>query len=84
MIRVRKEGQCYVSRCVCGHRPLGAHPLIGGDVDCVSGRVMTDSQTQVSDSTGAVLLHKDVLGLQVSVGDAWLPYQDINVHDNHL
>lgn len=33
---------------------------------------MTDGQAQVSDGTRAVLLHKDVLGLEVSVGDAWL------------
>ena len=65
-----------------GHRPLGAHPLIGGDVNSVIGRVVTDGQSQVSDSTGAVLLHEDVLGLQISVGDAWLSYQDTNVQHN--
>lgn len=71
-------------RCVCGHRPLGAHPLIGRDVDGVCGRVVTDSQAQVSDGTGAVLLHEDVLGLQVSVGDAWFSCRHINVHDGLL
>lgn len=78
--------KCLVRTCrwACGHRPLGAHPLIRGDVDGVRGRVVTDSQTQVGDRTGAVLLHEDVLGLQVSVGDAWLSYRDINEHDNHL
>lgn len=63
---------CY--RCVWSHKPLGANPLIGCNVNGVCGRVMTDSQAQVCDGTGAVLLHQDVLGLQVSVGDAWLSY----------
>lgn len=38
---------------------------------------MTDSQAQVSDGTGAVLLHEDVLGLKVSVGNAWFTYPNI-------
>lgn len=49
--------------------PLGSHSVVGCDVDGVGGRVVTHCQTQVSDAAGAVLLHQDVLGLQVSVGD---------------
>lgn len=71
-------------RCECQHRPLGANPLIGRDVDGVCGRVMTDSQAQVSNGTGAVLLHEDVFGLQVSVGDAWLSCPTINIQDRKL
>ena len=35
---------------------------------------MTDSQSQVSDAAGPVLLDQNVLGLQVSVGDRWLTW----------
>jgi hypothetical protein len=34
--------------------------------------VELDGQAQVSDAAGAVLLHQDVLALQVSVGDGRL------------
>lgn len=44
---------------------------------------MTDSQAQVGNGTGAVLLHQDVLGLQVSMGDAWLSYHDMK-ENSHL
>lgn len=70
----RKDGQLLHMWIVCLHGPLRANPLIGCDVNSVGGGVMTDSQAQVSDGTGTVLLHEDVLGLQVSVSDAWLSY----------
>lgn len=35
---------------------------------------MTDGKSQVGDGTAAVLLHQDVLGLEVPVGDAWLSW----------
>ena len=52
--------------------PLGAHSLVGGDVDCVGHRLVANGQTKVSNGTGAVLLHQYVLRLKVSVGDARL------------
>lgn len=55
-------------------KPLGSHPLIGCDVDGVGGGVVTDGQSQVGDGTAAVLLHQDVLGLEVPVGDAGLSW----------
>ena len=53
-------------------RPLGAHTVIGGDVDGVRGRVVADCQPQVGDAARPVLLDQDVLGLQVPVGDGRL------------
>lgn len=41
--------------------PFGPHSVIWSDVDSVSGRVMADSQTQVGDAAGPVLLHQNVL-----------------------
>lgn len=35
---------------------------------------MADGQAQVRDGARAVLLHQDILGLEVTVGDAWLPW----------
>lgn len=46
--------------------------MVGGDVDGVRGRVVADGQAKVSDAAGPVLLHQDVLGLEISVSDAWL------------
>jgi hypothetical protein len=48
--------------------------VIGGDVDGVGGGVVADSQSQVSDAAGTILLHQDVLRLQVTVGDGWFTW----------
>lgn len=64
---------------VCQRRPLGSDPLAGRDVDGVRGGVVADSQAQVSDGAGAVLLHQDVLGLQIPVSDARFSYVGIRV-----
>lgn len=56
------------------HRsPLGAHALVGGDVDGVRQRLMADGQAEVGDGAHEVLLDQDILGLEVAVSDAWLP-----------
>lgn len=51
--------------------PLCAHTVVGRDVNGVSGRVMAHSQAQVRNTAGSVLLHQNVLGLQVPVSDGW-------------
>lgn len=76
-----RKGIVRSCRCKFQHGPLGANPLIGRDVDGICGRVMTDSQAQVSNGTGAVLLHEDVFGLQVSVSDTWLSCPNVNIQD---
>lgn len=53
----------------CRQSPLGSNSVIGGDVDGVGGGVVADSQSQVSDAASTILLHQDVLRLQVAVGD---------------
>lgn len=62
-------------RCrVKGQRlPFGPYSVVRSDVDGVGGGVVPHSQTQVSDAARPVFLHQDVLGLQVSVGNSWLP-----------
>ena len=64
--------------------PFGSHSVVWSDVDGVGGRVVADGQPQVGDAARPVLLHQDVLGLQVSVRDTWLSYQNINVHFRHF
>lgn len=54
--------------------PLGSHSVVGSDVDGVGGRVVAHSQTQVCDTTRPVLLHQDVLGLQVPVSYCWFAW----------
>lgn len=51
-----------------GHRqrpraflPFGSHPLIWSNVNGISDRIVTDSQTQVCDGAHAVFLHQDIL-----------------------
>ena len=61
--------------------PLGAHAVVGGDVDGVRGRVVADGQAQVGDAARPVLLDQDVLGLQVPVGDSrlsWRPETEVS------
>lgn len=53
----------------CLFLPFGSDPLVWCDVNGVGDRVVPDGQAQVSDGTRAILLHQDVLGLQVSVSD---------------
>lgn len=53
--------------------PPGAHAGVLGDVDGVQHRVVLHRQAQVSDGTGLVPLHQDVLGFQIPVSDRWLP-----------
>lgn len=43
-----------------GAVPLGAHPLIRGDVNSISDGLVTYSQAQVCYSAGSILLHQDV------------------------
>lgn len=43
------------------HRPFSAHSLIRGNINGVCAGVMAHSQAQVSDGTGTVLLHQDIL-----------------------
>lgn len=62
------------SALLCSQSPLGSHSVIGGDVDGVGGGVVADSQSQVSDAAGTILLHQDVLRLQVAVGDGWFTW----------
>lgn len=53
------------------HRlPLGAHALVGGDVDGVGDGFVADRQAQVGYGAHAVLLDQDVLGFKVTVSDA--------------
>ena len=59
--------------CTTWIPPLGAHAVVGGDVDGVGAGVVLHGQTQVSDGRRAALLHQDVLGLDVPVGDGRLP-----------
>lgn len=40
--------------------PFGAHPLIRGDVDRISDRLVAYSETQVGYSAGAILFYQDV------------------------
>ena len=41
--------------------PFGSHPLIWGNVNGVSDRIMADSQAQVCNGAHAIFLHQDVL-----------------------
>ncbi len=52
--------------------PFGAHSVVGCDVDGVGGGVVAHGQTQVCNAARAVLLHQDVLGLQIPVSDSRL------------
>lgn len=72
----RAVAECHRRRLtsVRAGTPLGSNPLIGCNVDGVGGGVVTDSQSQVGDGTAAVLLHQDVLGLEVPVGNAGLSW----------
>lgn len=42
--------------------PFGSHPLIWGNVNGVSDRIMADGQAQVCYGAHAIFLHQDVLG----------------------
>lgn len=53
-----------------GHRqrpraflPFGPHPLVWGNVNGVSDRIVADGQAQVCNGAQAILLHEDVLRL---------------------
>lgn len=50
--------------------PLGANALVRGDVYSISDGLMAYCQPQVSDGTHAILLHQNILRLQITVGDA--------------
>ena len=54
--------------------PLGADSVVGRNVNGVGGGVVAHCQAQVSDAAGAVLLHQNVLGLQVPVSNGRLAY----------
>lgn len=41
--------------------PLGAHALVGGDVDGIGDRLMAYCEAQISDGTCQILLHQNVL-----------------------
>lgn len=41
--------------------------------------VELDSQSQVCDTTRAILLHQDVFALQVSVRDGWLALRPVDL-----
>lgn len=54
------------------HLPLGAHALVGGDIDCVCEGLVADCQAEVGDGTHEVLLNQDILRLEVTVSNARL------------
>lgn len=51
--------------------------MVRRNVNGVGGRVMAYGQTQVCDTAGPVLLHKNVFRLQVSVGNGGLSWGGI-------
>ena len=55
-----------------GEVALGAHPGVGGNVQAIILGVIAHCEPQVSDGTGQVTLHQDVLALQVPVGNGRL------------
>lgn len=57
---------------MCVFAPLCAHSLVGGDVYGVGGGLVAHCQPKVSDGTGTVFLHQDVLRLEVPVGNTRL------------
>lgn len=61
--------------------PLGSHSVVGRDVDGVGGRVVFDGQTQICDGRCAVLLHQDVLGLEVSVSNGGFSWTERGARD---
>lgn len=76
----RVEASCLFEAFLRGETkrerlPLGPHSVVGRNVDGIGGRVVAYGQTQVGDAAGAVLLHQDVLRLQVSVGDSRFPWR---------
>ena len=50
--------------------------MVGRDVNGVCGRVMAHRQPKVGDTACAILLHQDILGLQVTVGNGRLTWVD--------
>lgn len=58
-----------------GAVPLGAHPLIRGDVNSISDGLVAYGQAQVRYSTGAILLYQDIFRFEVSVCNARLSYK---------
>lgn len=60
---------------MCGWLPLGADPLVGRNVNCVCDGLVAHSQAQVSYGAGAILFYQNVLGFQITVGNARLSYR---------
>lgn len=63
------------------HVPLGADPVGRGHVHRIvePQHVVSHGQPEISDHTGQVALHEDVLGLQVAVGDRRLACNTHNI-----
>jgi hypothetical protein len=66
-----------------GHITFSANPVgVWGDVHVVCQWVMFDGQSQISNTTGQVTLHKDVFTLEIAVSYSWLAYTHIQQQNN--
>lgn len=57
-------GLCVWAVCVCGLcvcLPLGAHALVGSNVDSICDRLMAHCEAQISNGTREILFYQNVL-----------------------
>ena len=57
-------------------KPFGSHSVVGWYVDGVGVGVVFNGHTQICDDRCAVVLHQDIFGLEVSVGDRRFPLKN--------